>query len=137
MERKVWRRPCTEVQKFEANEYVAACGDSGVTYLFTCDAGGGKSGKVYLETNGRPGLQTDWGGDQYLSGYHACGTQHEADSDDAFLNGYYVTEEYVGWWPFGHYETITTDVIVWRGPNNDNTHCTTNLDQDSWETAKS
>lgn len=137
MERKVWRRPCTEVQKFEANEYVAACGDSGVTYLFTCDAGGGKSGEVYLETNGRPGLQTGWGGDQYLSGYHACGTQHEADSDDAFLNGYYVTEEYVGFWPFGHYETTTTDVIVWRGPNSDNTHCTTNLDQDSWETAKS
>ena len=25
MERKVWRRPLTEVQKFEANEYVAAC----------------------------------------------------------------------------------------------------------------
>lgn len=24
MERKVWRRPLTEVQKFEANEYVAA-----------------------------------------------------------------------------------------------------------------
>lgn len=137
MERKVWRRPCTEVQKFEANEYVAACGDSGVTYLFTCDAGGGKSGEVYLETNGRPGLQTGWGGDQYLSGYHACGTQHEADSDDAFLNGYYVTKEYVGFWPFGHYETTTTDVIVWRGPNSDNTHCTTNLDQDSWETAKS
>lgn len=137
MERKVWRRPLTEVQKFEANEYVAACGDSGTTYLFTCDAGGGKSGTVYLETNGRPGLQTGWGGDQYLSGYHACGTQHEADSDDAFLNGYYVTKEYVDGWPFGHYETITTDVIVWRGPNNDNTHCTTNLDQDSWETAKS
>ena len=137
MERRVWRRPMTEVQKFEANEYIAACGDSGTTYLFTCDAGGGKSGTVYLETNGQPGLQTGWVGDRYLSGYHACGTQHEADSDDAFLNGYYVTEEYVGHWPFGHYETTTTDVIVWRGPWNNNTHCTTNLDMDSWETAKS
>ena len=29
MEGRVWRRPLTEVQKFEANEYVAACGDSG------------------------------------------------------------------------------------------------------------
>ena len=135
--KRVWCRPQTVVQKFEANEYVAACGDSGTVYKFTCDAGGGKSGTVYLETNGRPGLQTGWGGDQYLSGYHACGTQHEADSDDAFLNGYYVTEECVGFWPFGHYETTTTDVIVWRGPHNDNTHCTTNLDMDSWETAKS
>ena len=39
MERKVWRRPLTEVQKFEANEYVAACGDSGVVYNFECNAG--------------------------------------------------------------------------------------------------
>lgn len=134
---KKWSRPVTFVQKFEANEYVAACGDSGTKYLFTCDAGGGKSGTVYLETNGQTGLQTGWGGDQYLSGYHACGTKHEADSEDDFLKGYYVTEEYVGTWPFGHYETTTTDVIVWRGPKGNNTHCTTNLDMDSWETAKS
>lgn len=42
MERKVWRRPLTEVQKFEANEYVAACGDSGVVYNFECNAGNRK-----------------------------------------------------------------------------------------------
>ena len=134
---KKWSRPVTMVQKFEANEYVAACGDSGTTYLFTCDAGGGESGMVYVETNGRPGLQTGWGGDRSLGGYHACGTQHEADSDDDFLQGYYVTEEYVGNWPFGHYEEVTTDVIVWRGPYNNNVHCTTKLNMDEWETAKS
>ena len=134
---KRWEEPRIEVQKFVPNEYVAACGDSGTTYLFTCDAGGGKSGTVYIETNGKLGLQTGRGGDRSLGGYHACGTQHEAESDDAFLDGYYVTEEYVGMWPYGHYETITTDVIVWRGPYNNNTHCTTNLDMDSWETAKS
>lgn len=134
---KSYKKPVLNVERFTPNEFVAACGDSGVTYLFTCDAGGGKSGTVYLETNGEPGLQTGRKGDRSLGGYHACGTQHEADSDDAFLNGYYVTETYVGYWPWGHYETTTTDVIVWRGPNNDNTHCTTNLDQDSWETAKS
>ena len=130
-------KPTMESEAFVPNTYVAACGDSGTTYLFTCDAGGGKSGTVYLETNGRPGLQRGWGGDQYLSSYYACGTKHEADSDDPFLNGYYVTEEYVGWWPFGHTEEQITDVIVWRGPYNNNTHCTTNLDKDSWETAKS
>ena len=113
-----------------ANEYVAACGDSGVVYKFKCDAGGGRPGTVYLETNGREGLQTGWGGDRYLSGYYACGTTHEADSDDEFLDGYYVTQD---WW--GRDEV--TKVIVWRGPYNNNTHCTTNLDQDSWETAKS
>lgn len=128
---KEWRRPRTEVQKFEANEYVAACGDSGVVYKFKCDAGGGKSGTVYLETNGRPGLQTGWGGDRSLGGYHACGITHEAESDDEFLKGYYVTSN--GWWG----GSTTTEVIVWRGPHNDNVHCTTNLDMNSWETAKS
>ena len=38
--KRVWCRPQTVVQKFEANEYVAACGDSGTVYKFTCDAGG-------------------------------------------------------------------------------------------------
>ena len=85
-----------------------------------------------------PGLQTrgewvgGWGGhwqkaDESLGGYHACGTTHEADSDDAFLDGYYV--------PYG--SDNVTKVIVWRGPYNNNVHCTTNLNQDSWETAKS
>lgn len=142
MERRVWTRPLTEVQKFEANEYVAACGDHGITYLFTCDAGGGDSGTVYVENNGVAGLQTDrqwiqtgdwlWQGywqeaDQSLGGYHACGTTHEANSQDGFLKGYYDP-----YWSGG-----VTDVIIWRGPHNNNVHCTTNLDQDSWETAKS
>lgn len=130
MDKRVWKQPMTMVQKFEANEYVAACGDSGVVYKFKCDAGGGRSGTVYLETNGREGLQTGWGGDRYLGGYYACGTTHEAESDDEFLDGYYVTED---WWG----PDQVTKVIVWRGPYNDNTHCTTNLDKDSWETAKS
>ena len=139
---KKWSRPVTMVQKFEANEYVAACGDSGTTYLFKCDAGGGVSGKVYVESNGVNGLQTtrdwvqtgDWPwegewvpADQSLGGYHACGTTHEADSDDEFLSGYYV--------PYS--SGNVTDVIIWRGPYNDNVHCTTNLNKDSWETAKS
>lgn len=140
MEKKrAYVKPSLESEAFVPNTYVAACGDSGTTYLFTCDAGGGKSGTVYLETNGRPGLQTGRGGDRYLSGYHACGTQHEADSDDPFLEGYYVTEEWIpgGWFEPGHMERVVTDVIVWRGPYNNNTHCTTNLDKESWETAKS
>lgn len=131
MMKKEWVRPLTIVDQFVPNEYVAACGDSGVTYKFTCDAGGGVSGYVYLETNGKEGLQTGRGGDEYLSGYHACGTTHEAESTDAFLKGYYVVEG--GWFE----EDTVTPVIVWRGPKNDNTHCTTNLDMNSWETAKS
>ncbi len=123
-------KPTMEGELFAANEYIAACHDINKVYKFKCDAGGGRNGTVYLETNGKPGLQTGWGGDRYLSGYHACGTTHEAKTTDDFLDGYYVT-----WTLFGG--TKTTPVIVWHGPDNDNTHCTENLDMDSWETEKS
>ena len=126
VQKKEWAIPQTFVQQFAANEYVAACGDENRVYKFTCDAGGGESGAVYLETNGQEGFQLGlFGGDRYLSLYHACGATHEASTKDDFLNGYYVTEQGV------------TPVIVWRGSNNDNTHCTTNLDINSWGTAKS
>lgn len=124
--------PTMVCEEFAANEYVAACGDSGVVYKFKCTAGGGKSGYVYLETNGQEGLQTSgWNADKYLSGYHACGTEHEAEHTDDFLDGYYVVDG--GW--FG--EDTITPVIVWRGPKGDNTHCTDVLDKNEWETAKS
>lgn len=124
--KRAYVRPLMECETFVANEYVAACGDSGTVYKFKCDAGGGRSGHVYLETNGRPGLQTEGpNSDRYLSSYHACGTTHEAESTDDFLDGYYVANGNV------------TSVIVWRGPRNNNTHCTANLDMNTWETAKS
>ena len=132
-----WNTPKIVAEEFKSNEFVAACGDSGTTYLFKCDAGGGVSGNVYVESNGVEGLQTRssgswWGGDyvpadKSLGGYHACGTEHKADSDDEFLSGYYV--------PYRSDEV--TKVIIWRGPHNNNVHCTTNLNKDSWETAKS
>lgn len=135
---KSYKKPVLNVERFTPNEFVAACGDSGVTYLFKCDAGGGVSGNVYQENNGVEGLQThgEWVGgwdghwqkaDRDLGGYHACDITHEADSDDEFLKGYYV--------PDGSSKPV--DVIIWRGPNGRNVHCTTNLNQDSWETAKS
>ena len=37
--KKEWMEPVVEVQEFAANEYVAACGDSGKVYKFVCDAG--------------------------------------------------------------------------------------------------
>ena len=129
MERKVWRRPRTEVQKFEANEYVAACHDWNTVYKFKCDAGGGASGNVYQDTNGNG--EYDFLVDKELTGwilqsYHACGKEHEAPTDDEFFHGFYR--------PFGtlNYQ----QVIIWTDGGT-NIHCTTNLNQDSWETAKS
>lgn len=108
---------------------MAACGDHGKVYKFRCDAGGGYSGNVWLETNGEPGLQRD--SDTFLSGYHACGTTHEADSTDEFLDGYYTYKRHL------LDKVHVQKVIVWRGPKGDNTHCTTNLNPETWETAKS
>lgn len=139
MEKKrVYRKPVMESETFVPQTYIAACGDSGVVYKFKCDAGDGVYGSVYQETNGIPGLQTGRRGDEKIAGYsdgwlgesgfHACGTTHEANSDDGFFNGYYC--------PQGNTRN-PIQVIIWKGRWGRNVHCTTNLDQDSWETVKS
>lgn len=132
-------RPMMRGEVFAANEYVAACGESGVVYKFKCDAGDGVWGSVYQETNGKPGLQTGRYGDDKIasydsilgvpiSGFHACGTTHEAESNSGFYDGYYCASGNI---------SNPVSVIIWKGNHNDNVHCTTNLDKDSWETAKS
>lgn len=130
--KRAYVRPTMVGERFVANEYVAACDDTEYgKYKFTCDAGGGVSGDVYRESNGKPGFQKSYGlfgdgGDEWLGGYHACGTTHEANTTDDFQNGYYI--------PDGG---DAVDVIIWRGKRGDNIHCTTNLNRDSWETTKS
>ena len=130
MEKKVWRRPLTDVQKFEANEYVAACGDENKVYLFTCDAGwtGLTGSTVY--TNGPDGI-ADTRDDIDLGAYHKCGETHEASTTDDFIKGY-LKKNVLGV-PAGPRQ----NVIIWRGENGDNVHCTTNLDMNSWVTQKS
>ena len=131
MERKVWRRPLAEVQKFEANEYVAACGDTNNEYIFQCDAMGGLTGTVFY-SDGDDSFEP-FEGDRWMgTGYHACGEKHVTQTGDEFIEGWYVT----GW------SGITggdwaEKVIIWRGSGGNNIHCTTNLDKNTWETAKS
>lgn len=125
--KRAYVRPTMVGERFVANEYVAACGDTEYgKYKFTCDAGDGVSGDVYREFNGKPGFQKGYGGDKWLGGYHACGTTHEANTTDDFLAGYYIPDS-------GKVE----NVIIWRGKRGNNIHCTTNLNRDSWETTKS
>lgn len=131
MERKVWRRPLTEVQKFEANEYVAACGDTNNEYIFQCDAMGGITGTVFYSDGDDkfvPFVDDKWMG----TGYHACGEKHTTQVGDEFIEGWYVT----GWDGISGGDWAEK-VIIWRGADGKNIHCTTNLDKNSWETAKS
>lgn len=137
MERKVWRRPLAEVQKFVANEYCASCGTQGTTYLFNCNAGGGEWADIYLDN----GTNLTDGSQHY---FHACQAKHKASSMDDFQSGYMLLNggsdetTYWVWDGFlqGHYEDYEKiPVIIWQGDGD--IHATTTLDQDDWEIARS
>ncbi len=121
---KTWIRPLTVGQRFTANEYIAACGDTEYgMYRFTCDAGGGARGDVFVDGQN---LTPGW---NYY--YHACGITHEASTKDEFLNG---TFYYNGGNDSQRGRSV--QVVVWTDGGTD-VHCTTNLNQDSWEITKS
>ena len=129
-------KPMMDSEVFAANEYFSACGDSGVVYKFKCDAGDGFGGySVYL--NGDDGIAHTSDDIFWCGGYGAvrgnrtytkCGETHEAEDNNDFYPGYIIRK--------GIFGTSTKNVIVWTA-NGTNTHCTTDLDMDSWETAKS
>ncbi len=129
---KNYLKPVFNVEHFTANEYVAACGDSGTVYKFKCTAGNGTPGTVWVDSNNNGSL--DLFSDKLLTSplgilesYHACGEEHEAPTEDDFLDGFYLP----GADPFR-----ATKVKIWTD-NGTNIHCTTNLDMSTWETAKS
>lgn len=59
--------------------------------------------------------------------YVSCNETHKASAKDDFSVGYYV--------PIGGGDT--KDVIIWRGKEGNNVHCTTKLNMSEWETVKS
>ena len=129
--KRAYSKPILESETFLPQSYCATC-ESGVTYWFECNAGSPYSGDnlVYEETNGKDGLQTGRGGDYLRSyTYHACGEKHEVEKNETFLKGYVVVDK--GW--FGNQ---TLNVLIWAD-HGTNTHCTTQLDEDKWEVAKS
>ena len=136
MGRKVWRRPFSEVQKFVANEYVAACEGGGTKYWFQCNAGSTHSGDnvVYEETNGEPGLQRigeSWNPDRLRSmTYYACDKLHPVGKNENFLEGYVVQD--MGWFQGDK----VMEVLIWT-ENGTNTHCTTELNKETWEPTQS
>lgn len=131
--KKMWEEPKILVQKFMPNEYVAACGDSGVVYNFECNAGNRQNSYNVYYDNGRPLASSNGSEEWYaqFTGYHPCGATHEAESDSGFYDGYMYLQD-----RRGNNSGNPIDVIIWtdRGTN---VHCTTNLDMDKWETAKS
>lgn len=130
MEKKAYVKPSLESETFVPQTYIAACGDSGVVYKFKCDAGYlfGSGGHVWQENEKQSGLQTSGPNkDIDLGYYHPCSETHEASVTDDFVKGYLT----------GYLLPFPKEVIIWKGEHNDNVHCTTNLNMDEWETAKS
>lgn len=130
MEKRIWTKPQAVVEQFMANEYVAACGDSGKVYYFECTA---KAGNLYYYREGDgtiDGVYTGTGRARLLGSYHPCSAKHEAESTNPFYDGFV---------DYNRNERCDKgeEVIVWRGPRNDNGHATAELDMSSWETAKS
>ena len=127
--KKRWEEPIILVQQFVANEYVAACGDSGVVYNFECNAGEKSKRYAVKNANGEVAWISGWymnGKDDY---YRPCRETHHAESDSGFLFGYHIDDS-----DTKHDENIP--VIIWTD-NNTDVHCTTKLDMNSWTTAKS
>ena len=113
-----------------ANTYIAGCGDEHKLQKLVCNEGwhGTLLGyDVYTNgSDGKPGTKDD----VYLGGYTPCDATHEASTTDDFIPGYMRKD-------YGLVEGRRIDVIIWRGEDGKNIHCTINLDQNSWETAKS
>ena len=127
--KKAFAMPKIVVEQFVPNEYVAARGDENKVYNFECNAG--EKGKKYAVKDANGNVATISG--MYLNGskyyYHPCGETHEAPSESGFLSGYHLDDP-------GTKNDENIQVVIWTD-NNTNVHCTTQLDINSWTTAKS
>lgn len=127
---KKYMKPTMEGQMFVSNEFVSACGDSGKTYYFECNAGtkdydGQYPYKIYRTSNNR--LVAD--------SFEPCGETHVAEANDEFFAAYMDDKR------TDAKEQI--NVMVWAEPIQTwlgtmySYHCTDKLKIEDWETAKS
>lgn len=127
--KKIWEEPKILVQKFTPNEYVAACGDSGKTYFFECNAGEKNKKYAVKDASGQVATISKMFMDGRRYYYNPCGETHEAPSDSGFLKGYHIDD-------VNTRVDENIPVIIWTQYNT-NVHCTTNLSMEKWTTAKS
>ena len=134
---KNYVKPMMESEVFAANEYIAACGDSGVNYLFECNAPEGILYYYPNRDNAVDGVHKDQNSSR-LGGYEPCKDKHVTSGINDFYDGF------VDYNRNGRQDT-GEGVIVWLergwlplvGPYIRDYHATKNLDMNRWETAKS
>lgn len=141
--KQVWSSPKTSFEQFVPQVYCKNCSaDDNTKYVYSFECNAGVSGgryAVYLENGKADGLQTSGpnkdterlDGSHYY--YHPCGATHtvevmgkltEANLNSIFPEGYIRRNG------------VTTPVRVWTEGGTD-THCTTALDIDDFQLAKS
>lgn len=139
--KRAYIKPILESETFVPQNYIAACGDSGVTYYFQCNAGepykywedgffGG-----HWETDDHPYQVVARDGRTWYN-YGPCNNTHTANSSDEFIDGYIDNMH------TSINENISVKIWIEKVPGiwggvRDNIHCTTNLNMDSWQTVKS
>lgn len=128
---KSYKKPVLNVERFTPDEFISACGDSGVNYFFECNAPGGRLYYYPLSDGEIDGKYNGYGESDFIGwSYHPCDKKHKASSTDDFYDGF-VDYNKNGKQDEGE------GVIVWRGSWGLNGHATKNLDMDKWETDKS
>ena len=140
--KKAYQKPTMAAQLFAANEYVAACGDNGTTYLFECNAPKGKLYYFPESDDSLDGIYNGTGSKKKRGDYHPCNKKHEASAASDFYegfvdyndNGKYDPNGTPTWWGG---QTPAEAVIVWHDGTKLGWHATKNLDINSWQTAKS
>lgn len=81
--RKRWVYPQANVERFVANDYVSACGNTGEDDPFECNAG--NTGERYdVETDSGRFLTKD--GIWKIYYYSPCDATHKASTQDDFVN---------------------------------------------------
>ena len=132
-----YEKPEINFDEFEANEYIAACGDSNQEVMFNCNAPGGNL-YYYPNFDGTLDGHHDVGRYSWarlLGSYSPCDDKHKvlkSDEGKVLYDGF-VDYNYNGRCDSGE------EVIVWtykEGRKRDG-HATKALDVNSWETAKS
>ena len=128
--KKAYVKPSMESEIFVPNAYCSNCGGTEYgNYLFECNAGSKWTDYAIKNADGHVAYINGHRFDGWNWYYSPCGETHEAPRKDEFLYGYHLDDPTTR-------KDENISVIIWtdRGRN---VHCTSNLEQDSWQTDKS
>lgn len=123
--KKVWSRPLTVVQNFEANEYVAAC------WKIKCNV---PYGIGFYDTNGNN--QYDEWDDEYIARGYGCGTYHIGVQSDngPVANAMWQPRKKVNWGFGEENDGDAYPVFMFVTGRGNNDHHFSKVEDAEWET---